>query len=56
MSDKKTILVVDDNEVILSMLAARLEGRFNVLLAQDGVDEAYVYERNIDRIEAIVRI
>ena len=54
MSYKKTILIVDDDPTILSMLAASLEQEYEVLVASDGVNAAYLYERNIEKVAAIV--
>src|SRR6266550_6696668 len=54
MLDKKTILIVDDDPAILNMLAQSLEPDYDVLLAGDGVAAAYLYERNIEKIAAIV--
>src|ERR1700737_3292569 len=54
MLDKKTILVVDDDPTILNMLAMSLEYSYEVLRAEDGVAAAYIYERNIDTVAAIV--
>lgn len=54
MSGKKTILIVDDDPIILNMLAMTLEPGYDVLKAEDGVAAAYVYEQNIETIAAIV--
>jgi len=51
---QKTILIVDDDPAILNMLAQSLELDYDVLLAGDGVAAAYLYERNIEKIAAIV--
>lgn len=54
MSSKKTILVVEDDAIILDMLAMQLEGNYDVLVARDGLDAASVYESNVERVVAIV--
>jgi DNA-binding NtrC family response regulator len=54
MSSKKTILVVEDDAIFLDMLAMQLKVNYDVLVARDGVDAASVYERNIERVAAIV--
>lgn len=51
---KKTILVVDDDATALRILAETLQENYEVLIASDGVNAAYVYERNIDSIAALV--
>lgn len=47
-------MIVDDDPFILSMLAEWLNGSYEVLVAKDGVDAAYIYESNVERIAAIV--
>src|SRR5262245_48385822 len=54
MSERQTILVVDDDPFIRHMLADSLEKHYEVLLAGDGVDAAYVYESHAKRVRAIV--
>ncbi len=54
MSNKKTILLVDDDPKILDMLALTLQPNYEVLTAEDGVNAAHIYERNIESIEALV--
>src|ERR1700694_567730 len=54
MSSKKTILVVEDDAIILDMLAMQLEVNYDVLVARDGLDAAAVYESNLERVVAIV--
>jgi DNA-binding NtrC family response regulator len=51
---KKTILVVDNDATALRILAETLQENYEVLIASDGVNAAYVYERNVDRIAALV--
>jgi len=51
---RKTILLVDDDEVTRRTLASRLQARFDLLIAVDGLDAAYLYEEHLDRIAAIV--
>jgi DNA-binding NtrC family response regulator len=54
MPRKKTILVVDDDPTVLSMLAAVLEASYRVLIAADGVAAAYLYERNVEKVAAVI--
>lgn len=54
MSDRQTIMIVDDDPFIRRTLADSLELNYEVLLAGDGVDAAWVYERNAERVAAIV--
>ncbi len=54
MSDKKTILLVDDDPTILDMLALTLQPNYEVLTAEDGVVAAHIYERYVESIEALV--
>jgi len=54
MPGKQTILIVDDDPNVRIMLADSLEEHYDVLLAGDGVDAAYLYESNAQRIAAIV--
>jgi len=51
---RKTILLVDDDPIILGMLAARLEEHYEVLAAADGVDAAYTFERHQAKVAALV--
>lgn len=54
MPYKQTILVVDDDPVILEMLTQVLEDTYEVLVAPDGVIAAYLYERNVKEVAALV--
>src|SRR6266850_2593748 len=54
MPVRHTILIVDDDPNVRIMLADSLEEHYDVLLAGDGVDAAYLYESNAQRIAAIV--
>ena len=54
MPEKPTILLVDDDPIIRSTLAEYLELHYQVLRASDGIDAVYVYERNAERVAAIV--
>jgi CheY-like chemotaxis protein len=54
MTQKPTILIVDDDPLIRAMLADYLNHNYNVLLAGDGVDAAYLYESNLEHVAAIV--
>jgi DNA-binding NtrC family response regulator len=51
---KETILLVDDDEVVLSTLATHLNEYYQVLVATNGIDAAYAYEHNVETIVAIV--
>jgi CheY-like chemotaxis protein len=54
MSLKKTILVADDEAAIREVLAIELEASYDVLVARDGLDAICLYERNVERVAAIV--
>ena len=54
MSDKQTILVVDDDAPMREMLTEQLEASYDVLVARDGLDAICIYERNAERVAAIV--
>lgn len=54
MTGRQTILIVDDDPLIRSMLADSLEGQYEILLAGDGVDAVYLFESNAERVAAIV--
>lgn len=54
MTGKQTILLVDDDPTVLSMLATALGSTYKVLVAADGVDAAQIYERNMDTVAALV--
>jgi DNA-binding NtrC family response regulator len=54
MSNKKTILLVDDDVAILNTLVWYLEPTYDVLTAKDGVDAAYLYEENAQHISALI--
>src|SRR5436189_5172792 len=54
MFKKPTILIVDDDPLIRANLADYLDEQYHILQAIDGVDAAYVYESNRERIAAIV--
>ncbi len=51
---KRTILIVDDDPMVLNMLAMSLDQSYEVLAAADGVEAAYIYERHLERITALV--
>jgi DNA-binding NtrC family response regulator len=51
---RKTILIVDDDPIVLAKLATRLQQTYEVLAAADGVRAAYVYERHQTKVAAIV--
>ena len=54
MSDKKTILLVDDDPMFLNALATTLEANYDVLTAADGLNAVYTYESNREKVAAIV--
>ena len=54
MTQKPTILIVDDDPLVRAMLADYLDNNYNVLTAGDGVDAAYLYESNLEHVAAIV--
>jgi len=54
MSSKQTILVVDDDAPMREMLTEQLETNYDVLVARDGLDAICIYERNAERVVAIV--
>lgn len=54
MCSKQTILVADDDATIRNSLALRLQASYDVLVAQDGLDAICLYERNLERVVAIV--
>jgi CheY-like chemotaxis protein len=51
---KETILLVDDDEPVLSMLARSLEESYHVLVATNGIAGVYAYEQHAEVIVAIV--
>ena len=51
---KETILLVDDDEAVLSILARHLMEYYQVLVATNGIDAVYSYEHNMETIVAIV--
>src|SRR5437016_10574925 len=51
---KETILLVDDDEAVLRMLARHLKENYRVLVATNGIDAVYAYERNIETVVAMV--
>lgn len=54
MEDKRTILVVEDDESIRRQLDALLSEHFDVLLAVDGLQAIACYEKNAGQIAAVV--
>ena len=54
MEDKRTILVVEDDESIRRQLNLLLSEHFDVLLAADGLQAIACYEKNAERIVAVV--
>ncbi|HEY0404173.1 MAG TPA: response regulator [Pyrinomonadaceae bacterium] len=54
MSIKQTILVVDDEQSVRDALTLELEASYDVLVACDGIDAIRIYDRNVERVAAIV--
>ena len=54
MSNKQTILVAEDDAPMRELLAEELETSYDVLVARDGLDAICIYERNAERVVAIV--
>src|ERR1044072_4882051 len=54
MEDKRTILVVEDDESIRHQLGLLLSEDFEVLVAVDGLQAISCYEKNAGRISAVV--
>lgn len=54
MSNKQTILVVDDEPIIRTMLAQELEESYDVMVAKDGLEAIFIYEHHVERVTAIV--
>jgi two-component system, cell cycle sensor histidine kinase and response regulator CckA len=54
MSGRKTILIVDDDPMILNIMALTLRANYDVLLAVDGMEAAYLYQRHPETVAAIV--
>ena len=54
MKAKRTILIVEDDPLIRTMLADHFGVNYEVLEAIDGVEAVYVYEKNVERIAAVV--
>jgi two-component system cell cycle sensor histidine kinase/response regulator CckA len=53
--DKDTILVVEDEPLMLRVIKAALErAEFNVLTAQDGIEAVAVYEQQKDEIALVL--
>jgi len=54
VSDRKTILLVDHEQDVRSVLGRKLNTDYEVLFAEDGVQAVRVYETYAKRIAAIV--
>ncbi|HEX8890952.1 MAG TPA: response regulator [Pyrinomonadaceae bacterium] len=54
MHNKQTVLIADDDLSIRNMLADELEASYEVLVAKDGIDAICIYERNVQRVRAII--
>jgi DNA-binding NtrC family response regulator len=54
MHHKQTVLIADDDLSIRNMLADELEASYEVLVAKDGIDAICIYERNVQRVRAII--
>ncbi|NTW49045.1 MAG: response regulator [Chlorobiales bacterium] len=51
---KKTVLVVDDEELIRELLYDVLEGEYKVLLAEDGEKGWKMYQAHAQEIDAVI--
>jgi DNA-binding NtrC family response regulator len=51
---KKTVLVVDDEELIRELLYDILEGQYNVLLAEDGEKGLELFYENQEKVDAVI--
>lgn len=51
---KKTILLVEDDDLIRGSVRAALEGEYEVLTAKDGVEGLKRFDRHRDRIRLII--
>jgi DNA-binding NtrC family response regulator len=51
---KDTILLADDDEAVLGMLASHLAESYRVVTASNGIEAVYAYEDNIESIVAVV--
>jgi len=54
MSDKQTILVVDQQRTIRNILARELKPSYDVLFAEDGVQAIRLYELHAKEIASLV--
>jgi len=52
--EKKTILVVDDEELIRELLYDVLEAEYDVLLAEDGEQGLQKYEAHSEQVNAVI--
>jgi len=52
--EKKTILVVDDEELIRELLYDVLESEYDVLLAEDGEQGLQKYEAHSEQVNAVI--
>lgn len=51
---KKTVLVVDDENLIRELLLDALSEEFNVLLASNGEEALKLYAQNQDKIDVVI--
>ena len=54
MPQRKTVLIVDDDAAICNLLVSCLCETYDVLTAKDGIAAIWTYERNMERVAAIV--
>ncbi|HMF57701.1 MAG TPA: response regulator [Pyrinomonadaceae bacterium] len=54
MSIKPAVLVAEDEAFIRKMIASELSEDYDVLVARDGIDAVCTYERNMERVAAVV--
>ena len=51
---KKTILLVEDDDLIRGSVRAALEGEYEVLTAKDGVEGLNRFDRHRDKIQLVI--
>jgi DNA-binding NtrC family response regulator len=54
MPGKQTILLVDDEVGEREMLSKALGKSYSVLVAKDGIEAVCLYERNVERVAAVI--
>ena len=54
MSDRKTILVVEDDGLIREQIGLILEDEYDVILARDGAEALALYRREVGRVALVL--